>query len=245
MYEGIKNTIKFILPPSLLEKNKQSLRNLISYFYSGTNHQCNICEFKLSHFVTLKNGDLLCPKCGSLPRTRSLMALFNEMDISVMEKVLHFSPSPSLSKRLSIVLGNKYLRSDFANEFEADVNYDITDIPEKDNQFDLIICFHVLEHIEDDALAIKELYRILKSGGKCLVQTPYMEGAIYEDFKLSTKEERKLHFGQEDHMRIYSLQGLQVRLEQSGFQVLVAETFSDAEMEKYKLSNNSILIAEK
>ena len=245
MYEGIKKVIKFILPPSFFKKNKQSLRNLISCFYSGTNHQCNICEVKLSHFVALKNGDLLCPRCGSLPRTRSLMVLFNEMDLSEMSRVLHFSPTSSLRKKLSTVLGNKYLCSDFVNEFDADVNYDITDIPEKDNEFDLIICFHVLEHIEDDAVAIKELYRILKPGGKCIVQTPYKEGNIYEDYNFKTKEERKLHFGQEDHVRIYSVQGLQASLEQSGFQVQVAETFSDAEMEKYKLSNNPILIAEK
>lgn len=245
MYEGIKNIIYFVLPRPFLKKNKQRLRNLISYFYSGNNYQCNICEFNLSHFVALKNDDLICPRCGSLPRTRSLMFLFNKMDISVMKKVLHFSPTPALRKKLSVVLGNKYLSSDFANEFEADIAYDITRMPKKNNEFDLIICLHVLEHVDDDILAIKELYRILKPGGMCIIQTPYKEGDIYEDVTIRSRKERKQHFGQEDHVRIYSVLGLQKRLEVAGFEVQVAELSSSVDLEKYKLSDNPILIAQK
>ncbi|NMM48844.1 class I SAM-dependent methyltransferase [Marinigracilibium pacificum] len=40
------------------------------------------------------------------------------------------------------------------------------------NQFDTIVTFQVIEHIKDDGLFLKELYRLLKPGGKLLVTTP-------------------------------------------------------------------------
>jgi hypothetical protein len=46
-------------------------------------------------------------------------------------------------------------------------------------------------------------------------------GDIYENASVQTPQERKIHFGQEDHVRIYSVQGLQNRLENAGFEVIV------------------------
>jgi ubiquinone/menaquinone biosynthesis C-methylase UbiE len=42
---------------------------------------------------------------------------------------------------------------------------DICDLPFEDNQYDVILCNHVLEHIPDDTKAMQELYRVLKPGG--------------------------------------------------------------------------------
>jgi ubiquinone/menaquinone biosynthesis C-methylase UbiE len=47
----------------------------------------------------------------------------------------------------------------------ADVKADICDLPFEDNQYDVILCNHVLEHIPDDTKAMQELYRVLKPGG--------------------------------------------------------------------------------
>jgi len=41
-----------------------------------------------------------------------------------------------------------------------------------DNSFDTIISFQVIEHIKDDVLFIKEIYRLLKRGGTALITTP-------------------------------------------------------------------------
>jgi ubiquinone/menaquinone biosynthesis C-methylase UbiE len=38
-------------------------------------------------------------------------------------------------------------------------------LPFEDNQYDVILCNHVLEHIPDDTKAMQELYRVLKPGG--------------------------------------------------------------------------------
>ena len=42
----------------------------------------------------------------------------------------------------------------------------------KDNSYDSIVSFQVIEHIEDDVLYLKEIYRVLKPGGIALITTP-------------------------------------------------------------------------
>jgi len=66
---------------------------------------------------------------------------------------------------------------------------------------------------------MNELYRILKKGGSCIIQTPFKDGDIYEDDKIKTAEDRLKYFGQEDHLRIYSVVGIKERLTQCGFNV--------------------------
>lgn len=189
----------------------------MSLKYKGNKHQCNVCEFKLKQFVNLESNDLLCPNCGSLSRTRRLYNTLTN-DKILKGKVLHFSPSKILYHKLKSY-DIDYYSSDFENEFIADYKYDITSIPVNDNFFDVIICYHILEHIKDDKKAISELYRVLKKGGICFIQTPYKDGEIYEDDRIISPQERTLAFGQKDHVRIYSIEGLKQRLENEKFNV--------------------------
>jgi ubiquinone/menaquinone biosynthesis C-methylase UbiE len=101
-----------------------------------------------------------------------------------------------------------------------------------------------LEHIDDDRKAIAELFRILNHGGKCYVQTPFKSGAIDEDPSIATPEQRTARFGQYDHVRMYSAEGLRDRLEQSGFSVQMLKFNSD-DTNYGLLSDEIILIAEK
>ncbi|MEL6925095.1 MAG: SAM-dependent methyltransferase, partial [Bacteroidota bacterium] len=61
-----------------------------------------------------------------------------------------------------------------------------------------------------------------------IIQTPFKSGKIYENPNIITEEERLKHFGQEDHVRIYSKEGLKERLEAVGFKVSITE-FSESE----------------
>jgi 2-polyprenyl-3-methyl-5-hydroxy-6-metoxy-1,4-benzoquinol methylase len=42
----------------------------------------------------------------------------------------------------------------------------------KDNAYDCVISFQVIEHIENDSLYLKEIHRVLKPGGVALLTTP-------------------------------------------------------------------------
>lgn len=49
------------------------------------------------------------------------------------------------------------------------------DLPYRDNFFDIVVCTDVLEHVLDLNLAMKEVLRCLKPGGKLIIRVPYKE----------------------------------------------------------------------
>lgn len=226
MYETLKTWAKSLLPNEFFVKNERVIRSFITLGYLGNSYQCNICLQKLSKFQTKSNGDKMCPRCGSLSRTRRL---WNTVTPTIQpgDNILHFSPSRSLFRKFNKLGHINYVSSDYENEFLADKKYDITAIDEPDEQFNIIICYHILEHIEKDDLAMNELFRVLKSDGKCFIQTPFKEGDIYENPEVKTPEARNEHFGQEDHVRIYSTSGLNKRLQQAGFNTEIKSFESD------------------
>lgn len=226
MYSTLKNILKAILPKVWWQQYKDNFRKIIYWFYQGKQHQCTICQAQLKSFIQLDNKDLLCPNCGSLPRTRRLFQLLQEHQF-LQGKLLHFSPPISLHKRLAKNPNFQYSSSDFEKEFEATHQYDLTNIEVADHTFDCFIAYHVLEHIESDQKAMEELYRVTKKGGKGLIQTPFKTGAIYEDFSIQSPADRLQHFGQKDHVRIYSVRALKDRLSRAGFKVKIL-TFSES-----------------
>jgi len=54
-----------------------------------------------------------------------------------------------------------------------DYNYDIHDLKFNDKTFDIVVCNAILEHVEDPAKAIKELYRVLKKDGLIWIETAF------------------------------------------------------------------------
>lgn len=49
---------------------------------------------------------------------------------------------------------------------------DIRNLQFPDNRFDLVCCFDVVEHVDDDALAVRELQRVCKPDGSVLITVP-------------------------------------------------------------------------
>jgi len=217
MYNQTKKLIKQILPKQLLFRYELFFRFFYYQFYKGDNFECNICKSNLRMFIET-GDDLMCPRCGSLARTRRLWGQLQSSFLKEGISVLDFSPSRSLFRMHK--KGNyRYTSTDLSGDFIADKSFDITQIAVADNTYDLIICYHILEHINDDAKAMCELFRVLKPGGSCLIQTPFKEGLTYENKEVTTDDERLIHFGQADHVRIYSVNGLAERLEHAGFNV--------------------------
>jgi len=119
------------------------------------------------------------------------------------------------------------------------INLDLTNIPFIDNSFDSIICNHVLEHIQDDKIAIKELFRVLKPNGWAIIQVPIEPNRekTLEDTSAISPTEREKIFGQSDHVRRYG-HDFRERLEQAGFEfneILCAKEIPEKLVIKYSL----------
>lgn len=221
MYALIKSYLKSIFPSRVLFRYEPLFRSVFALAYRGNTYQCNICNTRLHSFIKLDNGDQLCPQCGSLARNRRLWEILQTGLLRPGISVLDFSPSRCLYRAMKAQKDITYISTDISGDFLADRRYDITRIDAPDHSYDLIICYHVLEHVEADRQAMQELRRVLRPGGTCLVQTPFKEGAIYEDPAIREPAARLAHFGQEDHVRIYSVAGLKQRLEAAGFSAAV------------------------
>lgn len=228
MYERFKKLTKRVVPKSVLDRYDTEFRKLNAVWYRGNKVTCNCCGYTFSRWITLGNGELLCPRCGSLPRTRRLHQLLQEEFLRPDLRMLHFSPSRTLNRVLSQRADMTYDSTDFVGEFAAKYRFDILNITMPVATYDLIVCFHVLEHIEDDRRAMAELFRVLKPGGTLLVQTPFKAGEIYEDPNVATPEGRLAAFGQDDHVRVYSVKGLARRLTAAGFAVDVRSFTEDS-----------------
>jgi SAM-dependent methyltransferase len=94
---------------------------------------------------------------------------------------------------------------------------DIEKIALPDNSVDVVIANHVLEHVDDKA-ALSEVHRILKPDGRLIVSVPIVDGwaDTYEDPGITGALERRIHFGQDDHIRFYG-RDFRERLKLAGF----------------------------
>ena len=87
----------------------------------------------------------------------------------------------------------EYRILDKVADYNPDVVGDIHALPFEDNSQEAIVCIAVLEHVEDPAQAIREIYRTLKPGGFAFLYVPFLyyyhahEG-YYKDFWRFTKD---------------------------------------------------------
>ncbi len=91
------------------------------------------------------------------------------------EAGLRLRPSSSLRSAQTEVIGLEY---DFERAREAHVNSErIVNaageyLPFPSQTFDLILSHEVIEHVQDDALAVREMIRALKPGGRLILFCP-------------------------------------------------------------------------
>lgn len=87
-------------------------------------------------------------------------------------KLLDAGAGDGKYKPLVISKGYEYIGIDVKPRSPDVIYGDITDIPFPDNHFDKAICIDVIEEVEDDLKAVKELYRVLKPEGTLFLHTP-------------------------------------------------------------------------
>ena len=162
--------------------------------------------------------DVLCPTCKALPRHRILASwcekhrqLFQDAD------TLYFASEYSMTLWMKRN-GVKFTSADLYKD--ADLEVDIQNTGLHAESYDVIICNHVLEHVDDFRAALKEMYRILRSSGSFICSFPMDPKVefIDEDPSVQTPEERFRRFGQDDHKRVFGMKADQL-LSEAGFTV--------------------------
>jgi SAM-dependent methyltransferase len=166
--------------------------------------ECTLCGYYgkfLGHgypFVC----DILCPKCGSLERHRLLTLANREYDFFRDRDILHFAPEGPVRELVLAHQPRSYLAADlYVPGAQATENIEALSI--MDDMFDIVVCLHVLDHV-NDRKAASELFRVLKPGGILLATFPIVEGwdDTFEDAG-TTPETRLLYFGERDRARCF------------------------------------------
>ena len=243
----IKPFIGFLLkkvPRTYLQRVSKPIFKLLSAFYNGNNVECPICNKKFRKFfpygrVTRENA--LCTNCLSLERHR-LIFIYIKKKTSILNrnnKILHIAPENCLIETFKKNKNIDYVTADL-NSPLADIKMDIHNMPFDDNIFDFIICNHVLEHVDNDIKALNEIKRVLKKGGKGIVQVPFyfpIPEITIEDKSIVDKKEREILYGQSDHVRKY---GKDYKKRLSSVGLKVDKIQSNKFLEKDKISKYGI-----
>ena len=134
---------------------------------------CPCCKFS-GYFVSAKrrsDREFRCPSCASRPRDRHIALIIEELNLSFEGKnVLHFAPEWWLFRRLKKQPG--YVGGDIQKRPNANAIVDITNIDFPDASFDVLVCNHVLEHVQDDRSAMNECSRVLRNDGLAIFSVP-------------------------------------------------------------------------
>jgi len=238
LYKYLLNT----LPRPLLIRLSYVFRVFAPLVYKGNKVDCPVCEKSFKKFLSYGSNvahrdNVLCPYDLTLERHRLMWVyLKNKSNFFTAEKlkVMHIAPEQCFYSEFKKQNNLEYTTGDLLSPL-ADIHFDLHKIPLEDNQYDVIFCNHVLEHVEDDHKCMTELHRIMVSGGWGIFQVPIDTSRIetYEDASIVSPEEREKHFWQYDHVRLYGLD-YQKKLEAAGFEVEIYDYHQDMPKEQYE-----------
>ena len=162
-----------------------------------------------------------CPACGCHDRERHLLMYFKASGVLQMmkdAKILHLAPERHLQQFIRGALPAEYIQGDLYPDRPSIEKIDLHAVPYPANYFDFVLANHVLEHVQDDAKALTEIFRVLRPGGHAILQTPYSSTLthVFEDVGIRSNEARLQAYGQEDHNRLYGKNITEV-IEKFGF----------------------------
>lgn len=210
MKKMISLIIRFV-PRKYLQRVGGVGMKVMGLFYRGTEVTCPVCGKSFRKFLPYgrinPRPNALCPNCLSLERHRLIWLYLKQKTRFFSERlhVLHIAPEACFIDRFEKVHGENYITADIESPL-AKVKMDIHQIPFEENTFDVVLCNHVLEHVQDDIKAVSEIYRVLRPGGFAILQVPFFKpvgDVTLEDSSITNKREREKIFGQDDHVRRY------------------------------------------
>lgn len=259
----MKQFIKYILnhvPRPILQRIAGWAVPIMGLWYVGRGKECPLCGCRRRKFLpygyVTQRDNALCPNCLALERHRTLwLWLLRESDIGrgavALPRLLHVAPEVALMRKFHKIYAKQpadYVTADLESPL-ADLHFDIQHIPLEDESFDVVICNHIMEHVEDDRLAMREILRIMRKGGWGVILSPVdlQRDKTFEDDTITDEAERTRIFGQYDHRRIYGRDYAE-RLREAGFEVYecdYANLIPAREKELYALTDEPLYIVRK
>lgn len=259
----MKQFIKYILnhiPRPILQRIAGWAVPIMGLWYVGRGKECPLCGCRRRKFLpygyVTQRDNALCPNCLALERHRTLwLWLLRESDIGrgavALPRLLHVAPEVALMRKFSRIYAKQpadYVTADLESPL-ADLHFDIQHIPLEDESFDVVICNHIMEHVEDDRLAMREILRIMRKGGWGVILSPVdlQREKTFEDDTITDEAERTRIFGQYDHRRIYGRDYAE-RLREAGFEVYecdYANLIPAKEKQLYALTDEPLYIVRK
>jgi len=222
---------------------------ILGIFYAGKDVECPVCNHTYRKFLPYgrinPRSNALCPHCLSLERHRLIWLFLRERTNFFTQPldVLHVAPEQCFMKAFEKRHGEKYITADIESPL-AKVKMDIHHMPFADRTFDVVLCNHVLEHVDNDIQAMSEIHRVLKPNGFCILQVPFFSpvpAVTIEDPSITSPREREKHFGQDDHVRKFGKDYAQ-RINRSGL-LATPDTFALEIVDpgRYGISKNEIV----
>ena len=185
-----------------------------------------------------------CPYCGCHDRERHLLLYLTAQGVIGRfggAAILHFAPERRLSEIIEASCPARYVKGDLYPTSRDIETIDMLAIAYPSESFDFVIANHVLEHVDDDLLALSELRRVLKVGGYAILQTPFSNKLTrtFSDPGIDSNYARFQAYGQEDHVRLYG-RDIIARIESAGLKSRVAthdEVLADIDPLKFGVND--------
>jgi SAM-dependent methyltransferase len=196
------------LPTRAWNKLLQTSNRLARWTYARVNVgdavECAMCDWQGRTFY---KG--VCPNCNSRSRTRLVPYAMRYFGLDATGKVLfHLGPNKPETVWIARHMKPKvHLVADILQFPITNLICDATRLPLPDQSVDLVITWHVLEHIPDDRRVMRELLRVLQPGGQVLMSVPIMPPGRAQTFEdKATPREKLLEvYGHDDHVRACGL----------------------------------------
>lgn len=191
-----------------------------------------------------------CPICRSSDRERYVYYIIKKYTdlFNKKHRVLHFAPEKMLSEKIRKKCMNTYVTADI-EPGRADIVADITNLQFDDEQFEYIICNHVMEHISEEEKAFMEIKRCLIKNGYLILTVPLCwEQKTYENKWITDANERIKYYGQADHVRLYG-NDIVERVESFGFNVTIYNSHDILDEKSIKkfgfINRDAVLLCQK
>ena len=168
-YENNHKQATRIIPRHYLQHISHFFLRFFSLFIRGNKFEDPIngkTYRKLLPYGRIKpRENASAPDSMSLERHRLMWLFLNEKTNLFKDnlKFLHIAPEYCFIKIFKGMKNLDYTTADLISPW-ADIKFDVHDIPYDENSFDVIICNHVLEHVDDYHKVLTEFYRVMKPG---------------------------------------------------------------------------------